>query len=42
MYFSEELYNAEKYGYTYKIKSGYLFEKCNIFEGYINEIYKIK
>ena len=42
MYFSEELYNAEKYGYNYEIKSGYLFEKFNVFDDYISEIYKIK
>lgn len=40
--FSEELYNAEQYGYTFKIKSGYLFERGKVFDGYIKEIYSIK
>ena len=26
-YFSDELYNAQKYGYKFKIKIGYLFKK---------------
>ena len=42
MYFSEELKNAEKYGYEYKVKSGYLFDKFDIFAGFIEELYKIK
>lgn len=42
MYFSEELKNASKYGYKYKIFSGYLFEKFDIFAGFIKDIYKIK
>jgi hypothetical protein len=27
LYFSDELYNAAKFGYSYKVKRGYLFEK---------------
>lgn len=29
-YFSDELYNASKYGYKFKIKRGYLFEKADL------------
>lgn len=42
MYFSEELRNASKFGYKYKIFSGYLFDKFDIFSGFIKDIYKIK
>ena len=41
-YFSEELYNAEKFGYKFKVKRGYLFEKGNIFEGYVDFLYELK
>ena len=40
--FSEEMYNAEKFGYTFNIKSGYFFERGKIFINYIKEIYSIK
>jgi hypothetical protein len=40
--FSEEIYNAEKKGYSFKILKGYLFEKQNIFKDFVNDIYKIK
>lgn len=42
MYFSEELYNAEKFGYKYEVKRAYLFEKGDIFSRYINDLYKIR
>lgn len=42
MYFSEELYNSEKYDYKYKINNGYLFDKFNVFNDFIKELYKIK
>ena len=42
MYFSEELKNAEKFGYKVFVKKGYLFDKYNIFEEFISELYKIK
>jgi hypothetical protein len=29
------LYNAAKHGYTFKIKSGYLFKKGDIFSKYL-------
>jgi len=41
-YFSDELYNAAKFGYTFKIKSGYLFEKSNYFNEYVDFLYKLK
>lgn len=41
-YFSDELYNATKYGYSFKIKRGYLFEKGNIFTKYVDFLYKLK
>ena len=43
MYFSEELYNAESYGYKFEIIFGYLFEKSKIlFADYIKNLYTIK
>jgi hypothetical protein len=42
MYFSEELYNSNKFGYKYNIKSGYLFDRYNIFEKFIENLYHIK
>nr|YP_025890.1 DNA-directed DNA polymerase [Moniliophthora perniciosa]AAQ74286.1 DNA-directed DNA polymerase [Moniliophthora perniciosa] len=41
-YFSEELYNAAKYGYKFQIKRGYLFKKGNIFEEYVDFLYELK
>ena len=41
-YYSEELLNAKKVGYTYKIIKGYLFNKENIFSEYVNTLYPIK
>lgn len=40
--FSEEMNNAKKFGYTFKIKRGYLFNKANIFNNYITTLYEIK
>ena len=34
------MYNAQKYGYTFKILRGYLFERKK--ERYINTLYKLK
>ena len=45
MYFSEELYNAEKYGYKFEVEYGYLFEKSknvSIFKEYVNYLYSLK
>lgn len=40
--YSEEIKTYEKYGYKFNIKQGYTFEKRNLFENYINEMYEIK
>jgi DNA polymerase type B, organellar and viral len=42
MYFSEEINNAIKYGYKIEVLSGYLFEKKNIFNDYVEYLYKLK
>jgi len=42
MIFSEEMDNAIKYGYTFKIIRGYLFDKEKIFTKYIDSLYQIK
>ncbi len=42
MLFSHEIENAIKYGYKFKIISGYLFESANIFSEYIDVLYEIK
>ena len=41
-YHSEELANAEKYGYKFEILEGYLFESAPIFKDYIDKLYEIK
>lgn len=41
-YSSEELVNAERFGYTYDILEGYLFESAPIFKDYIDKLYNIK
>lgn len=41
-YFSEEIYNAEKYGYKFKIIKGYLFESAVIFSEYVDDLYALK
>nr|YP_010455106.1 DNA polymerase [Porodaedalea mongolica]UUA03948.1 DNA polymerase [Porodaedalea mongolica]WCF76708.1 DNA polymerase [Porodaedalea mongolica] len=41
-YYSEELLNAAKYGYTYEILAGYLFEGQDIFKGYVNSLAQMK
>jgi DNA polymerase type B, organellar and viral len=40
--FSEEIYNAMKYGYKFEILRGYIFEKDFIFSDYIKDLYSIK
>lgn len=42
MYFSEEIYNAMKYGYKFKVLSGYLFDSQYIFNDYVEDLYKMK
>lgn len=42
MVFSEEMFEYLKYGYSFKILRGYLFDKENIFNDYIQDLFKIK
>ena len=43
VYEARELLNAKKYGYKFKVKRGYVFEKYqNIFKGYVDFFYNIK
>jgi len=42
MLFSEEIKNAQKYGYKFNIKYGYLFDKALIFKDYIQNLYNIR
>lgn len=41
-FFSEELFNSLKYGYTFEIIEGYLFERNNIFKDYVSVLHQIK
>ena len=41
-YFTEELREAEKYGYKIKIIQGYNFQRKNLFKEYVNNLYSIK
>lgn len=40
--FSEEMNNAIKFGYKFKIISGYTFEKKCIFKDYVDTLYKLR
>jgi len=40
--FSEEMYNAMKYGYTFQILEGYKFERGVIFKSYIEFLYNLR
>jgi hypothetical protein len=40
--FSEEMHSAIKYGYKITITEGFMFDKANIFQKYVNDIYAIK
>jgi hypothetical protein len=42
MIYSEEMKEYLKYGYTFKVLRGYLFERGFIFTDYVNDLYKIK
>ena len=41
-YFSDELYNAEKHDYKFKIKRLYLFKNCDLFSDYVDFLYNLK
>lgn len=40
--FSEEIYNAMNYGYTFQVLRGYLFDKQIIFDNFIHDLYEMK
>lgn len=40
--FSEEMYNAQKYGYTFEILEGYKFERGVIFKKYVEVLYNLR
>lgn len=40
--FSEEMDNAIKFGYKFEILKGYEFDKANIFEKYVNDLYQLR
>jgi hypothetical protein len=40
--FSEELINAKKYGYKFKVLKGYTFDSDYIFRDFVNDLYEIK
>jgi len=42
MLFSEEMYNAMKFGYKFEVKWGYTFKSDYVFETFVNELYKIR
>jgi len=41
-FFSEELKNAEKFGYNYKILRGYIFDRGNIFKDFVEKLYNLR
>jgi len=42
MYFSEELKNAQKYGYEFEILWGYTFQRGFVFKDYVNDLYNLR
>jgi len=42
MIFSEEMYNAIKLGYKFKINSGFLFERAPIFKDFVKILYDLR
>jgi hypothetical protein len=40
--YSEEMYNAEKFGYTFEVIKGYKFDKGDLFKSYINKLYQLR
>jgi len=42
MFFSEELKNALKFGYTFEVLRGYLFDQGYIFKDYVDSLYKLR
>jgi len=42
MYFSEELYNAPKFGYKFEVLWGYTFDADFVFTDFINDLHKLR
>lgn len=42
MVFSEEMYNAMKFGYKFEVLWGYTFESDLIFDGFVKDLYQIR
>jgi len=42
MVFSEEMYNAIKFGYKFEVLWGYTFESDYVFDSFVNDLYKIR
>ena len=42
MYLSEELYNAQNFGYKFEVLWGYTFQKDYIFKNYIDTLYNLR
>ena len=42
VYFTEEMKDLLKYGYTFKLITGYEFSKADLFSDYVNHFYNIK
>jgi len=42
MFFSEELYNAQKFGYKFEVLWGYIFNSDLIFKDYVEKIYNLR
>ena len=40
--FSEEIYNAMKFGYKFEVKWGYLFKSDYIFKDFVKDIYELR
>lgn len=40
--FSSEMDNAVKYGYNFKILSGYTFNKAVVFDKFVNDLYDLR
>ena len=40
--FSEEMYNAQNYGYTFEILEGYKFERGLTFKNYVDNLYNMR
>ena len=39
-YFTEELKNSIKYGYSFEVIEGYIYERKNIFKDFVTKLYQ--